>query len=85
MKIPKLVVKKFTLKNAGNVDINMKDKIIKVAMTNHFPQYIDFSDGVVQEYREAFNSRGEGRNLQEYAMNFAKMGVKAAGVTAALV
>ena len=84
MKIPKLLVKKFTIKKEGNIDINVKDKVIIVDVTGQRPQCIEFSDGVVQEYREAFNSRGSS-SLQEYAINIATLGVKATGVAAALV
>ena len=84
MKIPKLLVKKFTIKKEGNIDINVKDRVIIVDVTGQRPQCIAFSDGVVQEYREAFNSRGSS-SLQEYAINIATLGVKATGVAAALV
>ena len=84
MKIPKLLVKKFTIKKEGNIDINVKDKVIIVDVTGQRPQCIAFSEGVVQEYREAFNSRGSS-SLQEYAINIATLGVKATGVAAALV
>ena len=84
MKIPKLLVKKFTIKREGNIDINVKDKVIIVDVTGQRPQCIAFSEGVVQEYREAFNSRGSS-SLQEYAINIATVGLKATGVAAALV
>ena len=84
MKIPKLLVKKFTIKKEGNIDINVKDKVIIVDVTGQRPQCIAFSEGVVQEYRESFNSRGSS-SLQEYAINIATLGVKATGVAAALV